>query len=173
MRRNTKASAVALCGVLAALAVCVLFLGGAIPFASISCPILASLVLIPVYMETGKRQGYVWYLAVSILGLIFSPMKEGAILFVCFGCYPMLRKLFGRLQLSRVIKHVYFNVVVLAAYGLMIYVLQMQEIVEEFSKTGKWMLGALLLLANVSFYIYDLLIGRLEVLYCVRIRPKL
>lgn len=173
MRKKTKASIIALCGVLGALAVVMLFLGGSIPFASLSCPILASLVLIPVYLETGKRWGTVWYVAVSILGLLLSPMKEGAILFVCFGAYPMLRKFFGRLPLSRLWKHLYVNAVVLSAYSLMIFILQIQELVEEFSQMGKWMLGLLLVLANVCFYVYDLLIGRLEVVYCVRIRPKL
>ncbi len=173
MRRKTKASVIALCGVLAALAVGTLFLGGAIPFASISCPVLASLVLIPVYLETDRRWGCLWYVAVSLLGLILSPMKEGAILFVCFGAYPMLRKIFGRLPFSVLIKQLYFNAVVIAAYGLMLYVLQMQELVEEFGQMGKWMLGLMLLLGNVSFYVYDLLIGRLEVLYCVKIRSKL
>ena len=48
MRNRSKASVLALCGVLAALAVALMFLGGVIPFAAIACPVLASLVLIPV-----------------------------------------------------------------------------------------------------------------------------
>jgi hypothetical protein len=35
------------------------------------------------------------------------------------------------------------------------------------------MLALLLVMANVSFVLYDLLIGRVEVLYLVRVKPKL
>ena len=38
---------------------------------------------------------------------------------------------------------------------------------------GKAMLVVLLVLANVTFVIYDVLIARLEVYYYVRLRPKL
>ena len=53
MRKRGAAARMALCGVLAALAVALMFLGGTVPFASIACPVLASLVLIPVYCECG------------------------------------------------------------------------------------------------------------------------
>ena len=173
MRRKTKASAVALCGVLGALALAVLLPGGVIPAAAISCPVLASLVLIPVYLELGRKWGLLWYLTVAILGLVLAPVKECAILFLCFGPYPMLRKSFGRLPLSRLVKHLYLNAVVLGAYGVMIFVLELRELVAEYAQTGKWMLGLLLVMANVSFVLYDLLIGRVEVLYLVRVKPKL
>ncbi len=174
MKRRTKT--IALCGVLAALAVALLFLGGALPFASIACPVLASLVLIPVYAENGWKWGFVWYLTVSLLGLLLAPDKEAAILFVFFGCYPILRKLFGRIRSSALkwaVKLVYVNLAVLAAYALMIFVFQMEAIAQEYAKLQTYLLIGLLLLANLSFVIYDLLIGRLEIYYHVRLRPKL
>jgi hypothetical protein len=85
----------------------------------------------------------------------------------------MLRKSFGRLPLSRLVKHLYLNAVVLGAYGVMIFVLELRELVAEYAQTGKWMLALLLVMANVSFVLYDLLIGRVEVLYLVRVKPKL
>lgn len=173
MRRKTKASAVALCGVLAALALVCLFLGGAIPAASMACPVLASLVLIPVALECGWKWGLIWYGAVSILGLILAPMKESAVLFVAFGTYPMLRKPLGRLPFSRVWKQLYFNIVLFAAYGLMLFVFPMPELRGEFAEMGKWMLIALVVLGNICFVIYDILVGRMEVVYFSRIRPKL
>lgn len=174
MKQRTKA--IALCGVLAALAVALLFLGGTLPFAAIACPVLASLVLIPVYAENGAKWGLAWYVTVALLGLLLAPDKEAAILFVFFGYYPILRKLFGRIPnkvLKWAVKLVYVNLAVLCAYALMIFVLGMEAIVQEFSQMQTYLLIALLLLANVSFVIYDLLIGRLEIYYHVRLRPKL
>ncbi|MBQ6431977.1 MAG: hypothetical protein IJJ99_08910 [Oscillospiraceae bacterium] len=174
MKRKTKT--IALCGVLAALAVALLFLGGALPFAAIACPVLASLVLIPVYAETGWKWGLAWYLTVALLGLLLAPDKEAAILFVFFGYYPILRKWFGRLR-SRILrwalKLIYVNLALLAAYALMIFVFQLEAIAQEYAQIQTYLLIGLLLLANLSFVIYDLLIGRLEIYYHVRLRPKL
>jgi len=174
MRRRTKT--LALCGVLAALAVALLFLGGALPFAAIACPVLASLVLIPVYAESGWKWGLIWYATVALLGLLLAPDKEAAILFVFFGYYPMLRKWFGRIRsraLSWAVKLVYVNCAALAAYALMIFVFRMEAIAREYAQLQLYLLLGLLLLANLSFVIYDLLIGRLEIYYHVRLRPKL
>ena len=176
MKNKSKASVIALCGVLAALAVSLLFLGGAVPFAAIACPVLASLVLIPVYTETGKKWSVLWYAATAILGLLLAPDKEAAILFVFFGYYPMLKKWFGRLHspaLKWIIKLLYVNAAVFAAYSLMIYVFRMDAVSEELVQMERYLLIVLLVLANISFVIYDILIDRLEIFYHVRLHPKL
>ena len=176
MKRSTNAARIALCGVLAALAVALMFLGGTVAFAAIACPVMASLVLIPVYTECGRKWGFVWYAAVAVLALLLAPDKESAILFVAFGYYPMLRKLIGRLHgraVKWVLKLVYVNAVVSAAYALMIFVFRMQALAAEFAGYGRWMLAALAVLTNVTFVVYDLLIDRLEVFYCVKLRPRL
>lgn len=173
---KSKASLVALCGVLAALAVALLFFGGAIPFAAIACPVLASMVMIPVYTETGKKWSLLWYAAVALLGLLLAPDKEAAILFAFFGYYPMLKKWFGRLPnsvIKWVVKLVYVNAAVFAAYSLMIFVFRMDAVSAEFAEMERYLLIVLLVLANISFVLYDILIDRLEIFYHVRIRPKL
>ncbi|MBR6825222.1 MAG: hypothetical protein IKM59_01610 [Oscillospiraceae bacterium] len=173
MRKKSKASLIALCGVLAALALVCLFLGGSIPAASISCPVLASLVLIPVYLEWGWKWGMIWYAAVGILGLLIAPMKECAILFVAFGYYPLLRKPLGRLPFSKLFKLLYFNAVLILAYGMMLFVFSMPELKAEFADMGRWMLVVMAVLANISFFLYDILVSRVEVFYLVRMKPKL
>ena len=164
MRKRGAAARMALCGVLAALAVALMFLGGTVPFASIACPVLASLVLIPVYCECGWKWGLLWYAAVAALAALLAPEKEAAVLFVFFGYYPMLRKLIGRLRVRAaawVVKLVYVNAAVFAAYGLMLYVFHLTAVMEDFEGMGKAMLAVLLVLANVTFVIYDVLIARL------------
>ncbi len=174
MRKKTNV--IALCGVLAALAVALMFLGGTLAFAAIACPVMASLVLIPVYYECGWKWGLVWYAAVGLLSLLLAPEKESAILFIAFGYYPMLKRPIGHLR-SRVIKWivklVYVNAVLCAAYGLMIFVFRMASVSAEFREYTSIMLAVLIALANLTFVIYDFLIDRLEILYCVKLRPKL
>ncbi len=171
-RNNTKR--LALCGILAALAVALMFFGGVIPFASIACPVLASLVLIPVYIECGRKWGWLWFLAVATLAALIAPEKESAILFAFFGYYPMLKKYFGRLpkMLKYLVKFLYVNLTVFAAYWLMLFVFGLTAVVEDFAGVQKWMLAVMLVMANVSFFMYDVLIDRIEVAYHVRLRPK-
>ena len=136
MRKRGAAARMALCGVLAALAVALMFLGGTVPFASIACPVLASLVLIPVYCECGWKWGLLWYAAVAALAALLAPEKEAAVLFVFFGYYPMLRKLIGRLRVRAAawaVKLVYVNAAVFAAYGLMLYVFHLTAVMEDFA----------------------------------------
>ena len=54
MRRG-KSTEIALCGMMTALAVVILCLGGLIPAATFCCPVLASLVLLPVMQRWGRR----------------------------------------------------------------------------------------------------------------------
>ena len=173
MNKKSKAFLVALCGILAALALVCLFFGGTVSIASIACPVLASLVMIPVYMECGTKWGLLLYATVGILGLILAPTKECAVLFIAYGNYPVIRKYLGRLPINKLWKLLYFNVVLVLAYGIMLFVFPIPELVEEYREIGKWVLGAMILIGNVSFFIYDILIDRLEVIYCVRIRPKI
>ena len=111
-----------------------------------------------------------------LLSLLLAPEKESAILFIAFGYYPMLKRPIGHLR-SRVIKWivklVYVNAVLCAAYGLMIFVFRMASVSAEFREYTSIMLAVLIALANLTFVIYDFLIDRLEILYCVKLRPKL
>ena len=79
----------ALCGVLTALGVVLLCLGGIVPFALYICPILASIALLPVR----SRPRYAWccYGAIALLGLLLCPDKEVSLLFCFTGYYPLLK----------------------------------------------------------------------------------
>ena len=170
-RNNTKR--LALCGILAALALALMFLG-VLPFAAIACPVLASLVLIPVYIECGKQWGWLWFLAVAILAVLIAPEKESAILFVFFGYYPMIKKYLGRLpkMLKYFAKFLYINLLIFVAYWLMLKVFGLTSVSEDFKDIQRWTLAVMLVLANASFFVYDILIDRIEVVYHVRLRRK-
>ena len=114
--------------------------------------------------------------SIVIFAGLMAVLTSSAVLFVFFGYYPMLRKLIGRLRVRAAawaVKLVYVNAAVFAAYGLMLYVFHLTAVMEDFEGMGKAMLAVLLVLANVTFVIYDVLIARLEIYYHVRLRPKL
>ena len=59
--KRTTSKEIALCGVLAALALTVMILGGMFPAASYCCPVLACILLVPVVETCGRRIAWAWY----------------------------------------------------------------------------------------------------------------
>ena len=77
---NTKSSAksIALGGVLAAAAVCIMCLGGLIPVNTYVSPMLCALLLQVILNICGRRIAWAWFFAVAILSLLLCPDREAA-----------------------------------------------------------------------------------------------
>lgn len=146
-------------GVLAALAVVIMSMGTLIPVATYVCPMLCMLILRIVLRQCGSRMALAWYGAVSILSLMMAPDKEAAVVFLCLGCYPIVKPGLDRKKGKWIWKALFFNVSVLAAYGILIYVLGLDQVVQEFTEIGKAMTALLLILGNVTFFLLDRLLG--------------
>ena len=76
MSASTKQ--LALCGVMTALGVVLLCLGGLVPPALYICPMLASTVLAVIRLECSPRHAWTCFAATAILGLLLGPDKEAA-----------------------------------------------------------------------------------------------
>ena len=83
MNKTTRRIAVS--GMMVALAVAILLMGGVIPAATFAGPALAGLLLIPVFAEGGQKFALGAWIAVSALSLILCPDKEAALLFAFLG----------------------------------------------------------------------------------------
>ena len=92
-----QASAMAFCGVTAALAVVLMIAGGWLPAATYCAPVAASLLLAFAAGRCGKRLGLCWFFAVALLSLLLTQDKEAALVFLCLGYYPLLRPRLQRL----------------------------------------------------------------------------
>ncbi len=162
-----KAKPIAVGGVLAALAVTILLLGGLIPVGTYVAPMLAALPLIVLLAELPRGLCVGWYAVVAILGVLLCPDKETAFVFVFLGWYPILRPRLERLPLALrlALKLLIFNLAVAALYGLLIFVFQLQALVQEARETGMLLLVVMLLLGNLCFLLFDLLLKRLGTYY--------
>ena len=80
-----KSRKMALTGMLCALAVVIMMLGGVIPLATFCCPALAGLMLIPVFVECGEKLSWCAYAAIAALSLILCPDKEAALMLAFIG----------------------------------------------------------------------------------------
>ena len=165
MRRG-KSTEIALCGMV------ILCLGGLIPAATFCCPVLASLVLLPVMQRWGRRDAVLVWAASAILGLLLGPDKEAAALYAALGYYPAIRAGLDRKRpaLRWALKLLLFNGATIALYALLIFVLGLNALVEEYRATGTALLIATLALGNVVFVIYDFLLKRLERVLAARKR---
>ncbi len=173
MKRSKK---MALTGMLCALAVVVMMLGGLVPLATFCCPALAGLMLIPIFVECGERMSWCAYAAIAALSLILCPDKEAALLLAFIGYYPILRWRLDQLRSSlvRVVAKLgVFNLAIIVMYALSILVLRMDQILAEYREMGLALTAACLLLGNVALLLYDRVIGIMTALYVNRVRNKL
>lgn len=157
-----KSYQVALGGILAALAVVIMTLGGLIPVATYVSPMLCAMLLFFVKRSCGNTIGWTWYAAVCILSLLLSPDKEAAGVFLALGYYPILQPYFERSRLHFLWKALFFNGASAVLYLALIYLFGMEQIVMEFAELGMIGLVITLVLGNVCFFLLDRLLHLMQ-----------
>ena len=176
MRMNKKSQKVALCGMIAALCTLLMFMTGVFPFATYAMPALAGLLMVTVAVETGANWAFTLYAAVSILSMILTPDKEAMLMFVMFfGHYPITKFWLEKIKfkpLSWLLKIVSFNVCIVLAYIIVIFVLQMPDILTEFGDFGKYSVVIMLGLGNLLFFVYDFALTQIMNVYIYVFRPR-
>ena len=153
--RNTPARVIALGGMMAALAVVTMSLGGLIPVATFVCPVISMVLESFVLKMCGRRIAWAWYGAVAILSLLLGPDKEAAAVFLFLGYYPILKPALDRKKLGFLLKTLLFNAAVLVMYWLLIRILGMEQIAAEYAQLGTVMTAVMLVLGNVTFWLLD------------------
>ena len=124
MRKETKA--VALGGMLGAVAMVVMCLGGLIPVSTYICPVMCMLILQTVLNLCGRKIAWAWYVMVSFLSLLLGPDKEAAALLVLLGYYPIIKPKMDRLPLKILWKLVLFNAVTVFMYTAVVALLGLE-----------------------------------------------
>ena len=167
---------IALTGMLCALAVVLMMMGGLIPLATFCCPALAGLVLVPVFVECGEKFSWGAYIAIALLSLMLCPDKEAAMLFLCLGYYPVLRWRVDQIRsrAGRILAKLgIFNAAVIIMYAACIYLLRMDRILQEYMEMGLWITIGCLVIGNITLLIYDVLIGNITRIYVHKFRKNL
>ena len=166
----------ALCGMMTALSVTVMLMGGVIPLATFCAPMLAGLSLLPVIAEAGKRMSLAAYAAIAILSLLLGPDKEAALLFAFLGWYPAAKWTLDRIRrrpLRIAAKLGLFNLAIAAMLLSMAFLLNMQAVIAEYAAMTGVMAAGCILMGNACMLLYDRLILIWMFLYLKRLRPKL
>lgn len=162
----------ALCGVLSALAVVILLLGGAIGIGTFAAPVLAMAALLPVLEECGAKAAGTAYAAVSVLALLLVPDRELALVYAGFGWYPILRPRIAEIS-SRIIRIAarlaVCNIVILMLYDAL---LRLMGLTADLDGAPQAMNITLLVLGNAVFLLLDPVLTRLTNLWRRKLRKR-
>lgn len=162
--KKTPAAVTAFGGMMAALALVIMNLVGLIPVATYVCPCLCMILLSVVLKLCGRRIAWAWFGAVAILCILLAPDKEAAAIFTVLGYYPIVKPVMERSKLAPIWKYLLFNVVILSVYWLLIKLMGLTEIAQEFSEMGILFTVVMLLMGNLIFAMLDKILSRIAVM---------
>ena len=160
----------ALCGMLTALAVVILLLGGLLPLATFCAPVLAMAALLPVLEECGPRAAGIAWAATSLLALLLAADREMAMVMLFFGWDPILRPRIARMTcpLTRLAAKVLLcSALIALLYGLL---LKLMGPATDLAGLSPVLTVMMLVLANLTFLLLDVALGRLTALWHRRLR---
>lgn len=162
----------ALCGVLTALAVTLLLLGGVLPAAMLCGPVLAMVALLPVLEEIGAKAAATAYAAAVLLVLLLAAEPESGMVYLFFGWYPILRPKIAAMpsRLSRTAARLAVcNAAILLLYGFVLRLLGQTGELEA----APWPLRALMLaMGNALFLLLDRALARMTALWRQKLRRR-
>lgn len=172
-----KSMSIALCGLTGALMTVTMLLGSVLPLSTMLFPAIAGLFLLPILRECGFSAALTLYFVVAALSLLLLPDKEAALLFtLLLGLYPLCRPSMNRIPhrtLRMVLKLLLCNLLLVAVYALLLFVIAPAALLEEFHAYSLLSIILLLALANVAFFVYDLCLTRVSFLYEYKLRAQL
>ena len=167
---------VALGGIVSALCLATMFLAGVLPALYLLLPGIAGRLLMIIAVEVNTKWAFLTYIAVSLLSLFITFDKEAALIFIMlFGHYPILRFYIQKIPLKSIrliIKLLVFNACIIGYFYVTVYILGLDDLLEEFDDLGKYGAYIMLSIANFIFLVYDLDLDFMHNIYKKRIMPK-
>ena len=157
---RSKAYPIALGGMLAAAAVVLMCIGTIVPVATYAAPVLCMMVCQVVLKLCGSRIAWAWYAVVAILGLLLAPDKEAAAVFLALGYYPVVKPKLDCMIGKWLWKGLLFNGSILALYWILLKLIGVERLVADFEGMGIAMYMVLLVLGNVTFFLFDHILSK-------------
>lgn len=175
--KNT--SKIALGAIMSGLSIALMILTTIIPFLSYAVPAICGTLIIILVTECGKKWALLVYACVSILSLILIPDKSaGAAYALIFGYYPVVKTIFENKfsrHIALIFKLIIANIVLLLSYyiSLKFFGIDTEGIEWITPYLTKWYVAPIIIVfASVFFYMYDIVLSRLAIIYKKRWRKK-
>lgn len=172
MRESTKA---AIGGIISALAVVIMLCTYISPLLVYTAPPFAGLLLILIVNELGYKWAIGTYISISLLSVFVIADKESGVFFtMLFGYYPILAIFFDEKFKNKVIKQIIklfiFNGACVSSVVICMVVFNISY--DDLFEDGIVFFVLFAVLLNVLFFVYDILVTRLQLLYKLRIQKK-
>ena len=170
-RNHTLAYRLSLSALMAALGVVIMLSSNVIPVLTYVAPMLASLTLVPILSEFGRKYAWMTWGVTALLALLLCADREAAFFFLFIGYYPILKPALDRIpsKPARILaKLALFTVVFLLLFLLLAFVLGLEDFRAE-------MLLSIIVYAIlvVSMLLFDRVYARAALIYEKRLRDKL
>ena len=171
MKDNTVK--ITFCGVLSALATALMLLSY-FPYFTYVVPAVSGVVMLVVLIELGHKWAWATYAVTAVLSFVFAE-PEAKLMFVLFlGFYPIIKAYIEKLRsraLQYLIKFAVFNTSVFAVYVLLAnaFGIYLGDVIGR----GAVFIALLLVLANVTFYLYDIVLVRTANFYIFRLHVRI
>ena len=155
--------------IISALSVVLLYCGALLDMIGPSIVALASFLIVLVQVELGGAYPWMVYIVTSLLSLVLLPNKSPAFIYLCIGgIYPILKIFFERIPgiLRWIVKSLYFAIVLTSYILISIFIFLLPK-----SQWGYFV--PLCILGAFVFFLYDILLSRILILYIVKFRNRL
>ena len=170
MKKTLK---ITFCGIIAAFSVVIMLLAY-FPYFTYAVPAIAGALTVIIFIEVGAKWSVAVYLVTSLLCLIFAEPEAKLMYILFFGYYPILKVYIEHIKAKTVqiiVKLAVFNISVLSVYLLFAGIVGIST--AEFTKYGTYGLIGLLVLANFTFVLYDLMLVRLTNMYLMKFHSRI
>ena len=167
---------VAFCGVLIALSLVIMLLGGFIPIATYCTPLIVMLLLLPIHREFGAKWALLSYVATALLSLMLCADKEAAFLYLFIGYYPILKPKLEKMpsKVLRILaKLLFFAVTVGAMYALLCFVFRLDQVLSSFEDEGTAFIVIFFAVELLCLMLFDFVLTRMTLLYDKKLKKKL
>lgn len=136
------------------------------PYLTYAVPCIAGLVSAVTAIEIDERRAYAVYVVSAIITLLFAEPEAKLLYIMFFGYYPVLKIAIERIKirpLEIAVKFAVFNAAIIIAYSLFAGLFGVD--MSDMGDFGKYTAYILLLAGNAVFFIYDIMIERLAMVY--------
>ena len=174
-RTAKKTKCIALCAILAALGIALLFIGSIIDVLDLSAAMFASILTVIPVIEYGKYWPWLTYSATAAAALLILPNKLPAIMYLLAGYYPIIKSKLERLKkpTAWILKFLIFNFSLALTTVFCKLFLPGVDLSLVPGLGGVWSYVILFATGNVMFFLYDLMLSKMILLYVLRLRKKL
>ena len=167
-----KTKNITFCGISAAAAT-VIMITAYFPYLTYAIPCIASLVIMAVVIELGKKYALATYFVSLLPVFLFCELEAKLLYIFLVGFYPVLKAVFEKPRsrvLEYLLKLVLVNTSILVIYLLSTLVFGLSF--DDMGELGKYGGAILVVAANITFLLYDMCIGKMALFYIIRIHPS-